>query len=90
MQKVTKIATSCLERSWPDLTIILDVDLQTSANRLPGKPDRMEAKPGEYHQKVREGFLELANKKENFVVVDAGQAIEDVHEKVLIAIRERF
>jgi dTMP kinase len=34
LEKVIKIATDCLERVWPDLTIILDVDLQTSSQRL--------------------------------------------------------
>ena len=30
IEKVVKIATDCLERVWPDLTIILDVDLETA------------------------------------------------------------
>ena len=31
IDKVIKIAEDCLERPWPDLTIILDVDLETAA-----------------------------------------------------------
>ena len=88
MDKVIKIATDSLERAWPDLTIILDVDLQTSANRLSDQPDRMEAKPREYHQKVREGFLKLASKQKNFLVVDATGDIETVHKKILRLISE--
>lgn len=83
MEKIIKIATDSLEKPWPDLTIILDVDLETGANRLSSQPDRIEAKPREYHQKVREGFLELAKGRESFVVVDATGDIETVHKKVI-------
>ncbi len=66
IKQVMKLATDSLKMPWPDLTIILDVDLETSANRLSGRPDRMEAKPRQYHQKVREGFLELVHQQRNF------------------------
>ena len=83
METVIKVAADCLPRPWPDLTIILDADPQTCAGRLPRKLDRIEAKPREYHQKVREGFLTLAREQKNFFVVDASGDIETVREKVL-------
>jgi len=85
---VIKIATDSLERPWPDLTIILDVDLETGSKRLNRQLDRMEAKPREYHQKVREGFLKLAEGRDSFVVVDATGDIETVHKKVLKVIEK--
>lgn len=86
--KVIKLAEDSLSRPWPDLTIILDVDLKTSTSRLPGKLDRMEAKPNEYHKKVRQGFLELAEKRDDFLVIDATGDIETVHKKILQLISE--
>jgi dTMP kinase len=83
MEKIIKIAVDCLERVWPNLTIILDVDLETGANRLKAQPDRMEQKGKEYHQRVREGFLELAKSRENFAVVDGSDDIETIHKNVL-------
>ncbi len=88
MDKVIKIAEDCLERVWPDLTIILDVDLKTAAQRLDRKLDRMEAKGDGYHKKVREGFLKLAQQREDAVVVDATGDIETTHKKVLKLISE--
>lgn len=81
--KVIEIATESLERPWPDLTVILDVALETGANRLKAELDRMEAKPHQYHQRVREGFLKLAGLRENFCIVDATADIETVHKKVI-------
>jgi dTMP kinase len=88
INQVTKLATDSLKMPWPDLTIILDVDLETSANRLSGQPDRMEAKPRQYHQKVREGFLELAHRQKKFLVVDATGGIETVQRTILQVISE--
>ncbi|MHC4726058.1 MAG: dTMP kinase [Planctomycetota bacterium] len=88
LEKVIKIATDCLERVWPDLTIILDVDLQTSSQRLKNQLDRMEQKGDSYHQRVREGFLQLAKQQENFLVVDAAGEVETVHKNILQLISE--
>jgi dTMP kinase len=88
IKQVIKLATDSLKMPWPDLTIILDVNLETSANRLSGRPDRMEAKPRQYHQKVREGFIELVNQQKNFLIVDAAGDIETVHKKILQLISE--
>jgi dTMP kinase len=85
-EKIIKIATDCLERVWPDLTIILDVDLKTASQRLKDVLDRMEQKGPNYHQKVREGFLELAKNRKGFAVIDATADMEPVHKKVLQAI----
>ena len=83
IEKVINIAQDCLERCWPDLTIILDVDLAAAASRLNRQLDRMEQKGDSYHQKVREGFLQLAGKQKNFAVVDATKDIETVHRKIV-------
>jgi len=88
IDKVIKIARDCLERPWPDLTIVLDVDLKRAASRLKKDLDRMERKGDSYHQKVRKGFLELARQREDFVVLDATQSAETVHKKVLKVIEQ--
>lgn len=90
IDKVIKIARDCLKRPWPDLTIILDVDLKTAAKRLKKDLDRMEQKGDGYHQKVREGFLELAEDRKDFVVIDAADHIEIVHKQVINTIEKMF
>ncbi len=86
IEKIIRIAEDSLERAWPDLTIILDVDLETASKRLNRELDRMEAKGGGYHKKVRDGFLELAKTRDNIVTVDAcgdiGQVYKSIMEKV--------
>jgi dTMP kinase len=83
VERVIKIAHDCLERVWPDVTIILDVDRTTAAQRMDRELDRMEQKGDSYHQRVREGFLGLAQNRIGFSVVDASQALEAVHRAVI-------
>jgi dTMP kinase len=90
VEQVIKIARDCLERPWPDLTIILDVDLKTTATRLKKDLDRMEQKGSSYHKKVREGFLRLADGRKDFVVVGAADDIETVHKQVINTIEKMF
>ena len=87
-ENVIKIAEGCLEKPWPDLTIILEIDLKTASTRLNCDLDRMEQKGDGYHQKVRQGFLELAKGRENFAVVDSSGDIETTHKKVLDTISQ--
>jgi dTMP kinase len=90
MDKVVKIATESLKRPWPDLTIILDVDLETAGKRLKKDLDRMERKGGDYHKKVRDGFLKLAKDRKDFVVINAADDIETVHKQVINIIEKMF
>ncbi len=82
VDKVIDIARDSLERVWPDLTIILDIDLKTAARRLNRELDRMEQKGDGYHARVREGFLRLAEGRADFAVVDAAASPEAVHKQV--------
>lgn len=88
--KVIKIAEDCLERPWPDLTIILDVNPEIGLARLQREFDRIEQKGDGYHQRVREGFLKLVQKQKNFFVVDASGNIETVHKKVIEIVEKAF
>ena len=81
IHKLNKIATSGLK---PDLTIVLDVDVETSQKRVGAEKDRMESAGIEFFQKVRKGFLEIAKQEpERVKVVDSTQSIEEIHKQIL-------
>lgn len=88
IEKVIKIAMDSLERVWPDMTIVLDVDLETAKQRMQRDLDRMEQKGDSYHAKVREGFLKLAEIQPSVKVIDARQTVEQVHNDILNLIQE--
>ena len=81
IHKLNNIATSGLK---PDLTIVLDVDLETSQARVGKEKDRMESAGIEFFQKVRQGFLEIAkNEPTRVKVINSGDTIENIHKQIV-------
>lgn len=68
----------------PDLTIVFDIDTETSMERVGAEKDRLESAGIEFHKRVRNGYLEIAKKNpQRIKVVDASQTIEDVQLEVI-------
>lgn len=67
----------------PDLTFVFDVSLEVSASRVGDKKDRLESEGSDFHKKVKEGFLDLAEKfPERIKVINANQSIEEIAQQV--------
>lgn len=82
---------------YPDLTIILDIDpkigLQRSIvrnNQTLANETRHESREMEFHQNLRQGFLEIAKTADRYLVLDANVSIEDLHKKVVEAVEQRL
>jgi len=90
MERVIKVACDTIPSPWPDFSIILDVGVKTFRSRNNGGGgDRIEDKSDEYHSKVREGFLQLAEKMDSFVAIDGRRDVQIVHKEVIKLIEER-
>jgi dTMP kinase len=70
----------------PDLTVVLDIDPALGLSRVKN-PDRLESEPIGYHRKVRQGFLDIAQRDpDRYLVIDASTDIDQIAQ----AIRERI
>jgi dTMP kinase len=73
------LATQSLK---PHVTFLLDIEPALGLRRLRGLKsslDRIEQRPISFHERVREGYLEIArNEPERVVVLDASLPAEDV------------
>lgn len=68
----------------PDLTYVYDVDIETSMSRVGNTKDRMESAGNDFFNKVRHGYLEIAQKEPDRVkVIDATLPIDKVFEETL-------
>ncbi len=90
VDNVIRVANHSLDRVWPDITLILDVDLKTAAGRMNRPLDRMEQKGKAYHQKVREGFLGLCGHYPNIIKMDAAGTPDVVQQQIQNAIKTCF
>ena len=79
--------------SVPDITFLLDVDLQTAHARMKGprRPDRMEQEADEFYEKVRDGYHELAKwQRDRVVVVPGWKTVEDISKEIWETLLSRF
>lgn len=64
----------------PDLTLVFDIDVETSMARVGQQKDRMESAGNEFFNRVRQGYLEIAKEEpERVKVIDASKSIEEIH-----------
>lgn len=83
VEHIARWATRSLR---PHLTVVLDIDPEIGFSRFSGA-DRIESEPLEFHQRVRQGFLDLAAADpEHYLVIAAGQSPEDVHAAIRPAV----
>ncbi len=90
IMSINNIATQGVK---PNITILFDLDVETGLKRNKGinKVDRLELEDVEFHKKVREGYLQIANAEpERVKVVDASIPFEQVSAKVLEIISDNL
>ncbi|MBA2456765.1 MAG: dTMP kinase, partial [Nocardioidaceae bacterium] len=79
VERVARWATGGLR---PHLTVLLDVDATTRAARA-GGTDRLEALPADFHERVRESFLDIAAADpEHYLVVDGSNGRDAIAAEV--------
>lgn len=87
IKRLNSIATNGKK---PDMTLIFDIDVETSMARVGDTKDRMESAGIEFFNRVRNGYLEIAKQEPNRVkVLDASKSIEEIHKNV-IALYEKL
>ena len=81
IKKLNEIAVNGLK---PDLTIVFDIDIETSMQRVGKTKDRMESAGMDFFNRVRNGYLAIAKEEPNRVkVINSADTIERIHEKVV-------
>lgn len=77
----------------PDLTLIFDLPVETGLDRAHqrGGDARFESKGRAFHQRLRDGYLEIARREpDRCVVIDAAARLDDVTDRVWKAVEERL
>ena len=90
LELIHRMNTFATDGLTPNLTLLVDIDVETGLRRQ-NQWNRMERKAVEYHQRVRQGFLEEARlHPERIVVIDARQDADSIHRLVLKHAAERL
>lgn len=89
VEKLNEFATDGLE---PDLTVLLDLTVEESRRRRQqrargGPEDRIESETDSFHERVRQSFLEQAEKSSNWIVLDASKPMAELLQELLERLR---
>jgi dTMP kinase len=97
-QAVLELHRVLCRNLWPDLTILMDSDVNSSVRRARRRnkdaendENRFEQESLAFFTRVREGFLAIAQREPQRVVkIDARPPIEAVHEEILRVVNEKL
>lgn len=84
--EVLEINLFAIDRTYPDLTVYLDVDEQVGLDRLSDRSfkDRLDQESIDFHHRVAEGYQEVLRRfKDRIRIVDASRGKEEVIEDSL-------
>lgn len=89
MSHVLSLTDTVIDGLWPDLTVLLWVDPEVGLGRADGS-DRFESEGLELQRAVATAYDEIAKiASDRVVVVDGDGSVEEVHERVMGAVRRR-
>lgn len=93
-ETIRRIDSAVLDDFVPDLTLILDMDAETGLKRAlarNGSETRFEKFGPDFHQRLREAFLDIARRNhERCRVINAGGTEDEVAEAIFATVRHRF
>jgi dTMP kinase len=94
LQKLADLHQIVLGDFKPDLTIILDLSVKDGLRRAINRDDsedRYERMGLDFHNRLRDGFLEIANAEtDRCVIIDATKSINVVRQSILFAMYSKF
>lgn len=91
LELLKELNTKATEGLKPDITFLLDIDIDTALERISksrGSLERFEKK--DFLHKVREGFLKLAEEENNVVILDGKKHIYQLLGELLTRIDNYF
>ncbi|NPA58659.1 MAG: dTMP kinase [Aquificae bacterium] len=88
VDSLNRIATAGLE---PDITFIIDIPVEEGLKRIKRyrERDRIEREEIQFHRRLREGFLKIAQEKEKVYLIDGSKEQEEVFSQVLDILKKR-
>jgi dTMP kinase len=96
VNQLNELATGGLK---PDLTLLFDLDVETGLKRTmrrggstggaAARPDRLDQEPVEFHERVRQAYLEIAAREpQRFRIIPSGGPVEETFELMIRAVRD--
>ena len=92
-QIVERLNAFAVDDCIPDITFVLDIDAATAESRMqkPRRHDRMEQEPADFHERVRNGYRDLAAHEPNrIVLIDGSREADLIEAEIWKIVLSRF
>ncbi|HUO01866.1 MAG TPA: dTMP kinase, partial [Rhizomicrobium sp.] len=93
-ETIRRIDSVVLDDFKPDFTLVLDIDVDTGLKRAGargGKETRFENFDREFHERLRQGFIDIAKRHpDRCALIDAGGTPDEVASAIWVAVSRRF
>ncbi|MBE6142369.1 MAG: dTMP kinase [Erysipelotrichaceae bacterium] len=95
VEDILNVNMYATEGTFPDLTLLFDLPPEVGLARINANSNRevnrLDLEKISFHEKVRNGYLELAKRfPTRYVIIDASMPLEEVAKAALKAIKERL
>ena len=93
-ETIRRIDAVVLDDFKPDLTLVLDLDVETGLARAMGRgplESRFEKFDRDFHERLRQGFIDIAKRNpDRCVLIDAAQSQDEVAAAIWAVVAQRF
>ncbi len=87
VKKLNEIASEGIK---PDITFLIDIPVEEGMRRIKREKDRIENEDVQFHHKLREGFLKIAQKEKNrIIIIDGTDSKEKIFQQILEILEKR-
>lgn len=79
-----------IENTYPDITFLIDIPVEVSLKRLGNKKDRIESESIDFHKRLRDGFLKIAEENlERIIILDGTKDIDHIFQQILYHLKAK-
>lgn len=95
VDNILNINMFATEGTFPDVTLLFDITPEEGLKRIAANANRevnrLDLEKSDFHHKVRQTFLELADKyKDRYIIIDASKPLENVVEQAWEQIKKKL
>ncbi len=93
VEKIEELNNLSTKNTYPDLTFLLDVEPSIGLKRRLSseKVDRLDLEGMQFHKKVRQAYLDLAQKdKKRWTIIDANKDVDCVEEEIVDVLNKKY
>jgi len=91
LDAVLPLSQFAVDGLYPDIVFLLDVPVEVSRERLAGDHDRLEREPDDFHERVRQTFLHLAEGHgDRWITLDGTRPVDELQRRIAETLHSRF